>query len=112
MLGDRLKELRIKKGATQDDLAELLKVKRQTYSAYERNISLPDITSIIVLASFFGVPLSYLLSDEIDKIQGGSTFSSEQERLLSSCSTLSEDDLQKVIEYAALLGLRHTQSND
>ena len=43
MLGNRLKELRTSKKMTQDDMANLLNIKRQTYSAYERGISFPDI---------------------------------------------------------------------
>ena len=65
MLGDILKDLRIQKGATQSELAKLLKIKRQTYSSYERNISTPDISSLILLAAYFNVSLYYMLEDEL-----------------------------------------------
>lgn len=69
MLGDILKDLRIQKGDTQSDLAKLLKIKRQTYSSYERNISTPDINSLIILAAYFNVSLYYLLTEELQNAQ-------------------------------------------
>lgn len=59
--GSILKLLRDEKGLTQDDLADLLKVKRQTYSAWERNISNPDISTINFLADYYKVSVDYLL---------------------------------------------------
>jgi repressor LexA len=63
-LGKALKNLRDEKGATQDDLAKLLNVKRQTYSAYERDVSLPDAKTLGVLADFFNVTSDCLLGRE------------------------------------------------
>lgn len=61
MLGNRLKELRTSKKMTQDDMANLLNIKRQTYSAYERGISFPDINSVSYMADFFNVSVDYIL---------------------------------------------------
>lgn len=70
MLGDKLKSLRTTGGFTQDELASFLNIKRQTYSAYERNVSLPDVISLIKLANYFNVSIEYLLSEEIEAYQG------------------------------------------
>jgi DNA-binding XRE family transcriptional regulator len=43
LFADRLKELRKEKGLTQDNMAKLLCIKRQTYSVYERQICLHDV---------------------------------------------------------------------
>lgn len=59
--GDLLRELRDERGLTQDDLANLLNIKRQTYSAWERNISNPDISTIDFLADYYDVSTDYLL---------------------------------------------------
>ena len=40
--GERLKFLRDQKGVTQEDLAELLGVNKQTISGYERGVRKPD----------------------------------------------------------------------
>ena len=61
MLGNRLQELRTSKKMTQDDMANLLNIKRQTYSAYERGISFPDINSVSYMADFFNVSVDYIL---------------------------------------------------
>lgn len=60
-IGDTLKMLRNEKGLNQDDLANLLKIKRQTYSAWERNISSPDINTVNFLANYYSVSVDYLL---------------------------------------------------
>jgi len=103
MLGDTLKDLRLKNGATQDDIAALLNIKRQTYSAYERNVSLPDVTSLVILSAYFNVSVSYLLMDEIKAAQGEQPLSTEQEQILASCATLPTEDIKKVLEYVEFL---------
>ncbi len=60
-LGITLKELRTDKGLNQEDLANMLNVKRQTYSAWERGISSPDIETLSFLADFYSVSTDYLL---------------------------------------------------
>ena len=62
MLSKNLKSARINKRFTQDDVANFLNVKRQTYSAYERNVSIPDAITLDNIAKFFGVTADYLLT--------------------------------------------------
>ena len=63
MLKDNLKKSRTAKGYTQDDVAEFLNVKRQTYSAYERGVSVPDAHTLNKLSEYFGVSASDLLGE-------------------------------------------------
>jgi transcriptional regulator with XRE-family HTH domain len=65
MLGKRLKEAREARGLTQDDVANYLNVKRQTYSAYERNKSVPDALTLNRIAELFKVSNDYLLHREM-----------------------------------------------
>jgi transcriptional regulator with XRE-family HTH domain len=60
-LGLKLKRLREQHSNSQADLANMLNVKAQTYSAYERGISLPDVNSLVVLADYFEVTTDFLL---------------------------------------------------
>ena len=106
MLGDRLKELRIKKGATQDDLAALLNIKRQTYSAYERNVSLPDIPSVLKLAEFFGVSVGYIIGDKTKAAHDEQPLSADNKTIMEICSALPEEEVKKVLEYVELLKLK------
>ena len=66
-LGDILKRLREEKTLTQEDISEILKVKRQTYSAWERNVSSPDINTVDFLADYYGVSVDYLLGKTMIK---------------------------------------------
>ena len=58
---NRVKELRIEKGMKQDDLAEILAVKRQTISKYETGLNDLDTGTIRRLCEIFGVTADYLL---------------------------------------------------
>lgn len=63
MLSENLKTIRKLKKLTQDNVAEHLNVKRQTYSAYERGVSIPDATTLNKLAKYFNVTTDYLLNN-------------------------------------------------
>lgn len=65
MLGERLREIRQLRNLTQNDVANFLKIKRQTYSSYERNRSLPDANTLSLLATYFTVSADYLLDREM-----------------------------------------------
>lgn len=59
--GENLKTLRVTKGFTQEQVAELLNVSKQSISRWENNITYPDITFLPILASFYGVTVDALL---------------------------------------------------
>jgi len=61
MLHNKIKQLRIANGMTQEDLAEKLHVVRQTVSKWEKGISLPDAEMLERLADLFGVTADELL---------------------------------------------------
>ena len=60
----RLKALRKEKGKTQQNMADLLKVRRSTYGEYERGKIFPPMDKMKVLADYFGVSVDYLLNNE------------------------------------------------
>lgn len=53
--------LRKGKKKTQQNLADLLKVRRSTYGEYERGKILPPMDKMKVLADYFGVTVDYLI---------------------------------------------------
>mgnify|MGYP003494687966 CR=1 FL=1 len=61
MFGDRIKLLRHSYNLSQVQLAEKLKVSKQTVSNWENNNILPSVEMLISIASFFSVPTDYLL---------------------------------------------------
>lgn len=66
-IGDNIRRLRKQKNMTQDDLAPLLNVCRQTLSNYEAGKRLPDLDMLIKLADIFGVTIDTLVGREREK---------------------------------------------
>lgn len=57
----RLKELRIERGLTQQQLADEIKCTRQAYSRYELGEREPDYETLIMFANFYNVTTDYIL---------------------------------------------------
>lgn len=63
-IGGKIKAARIEKRLTQEQVAELLGVSRQTISNWENEKSYPDIISVIKMSECYDVSLDYLLKGE------------------------------------------------
>lgn len=59
----RLKAHRKELKKTQEQMADLLRVRRSTYGEYERGKILPPVDKIKVLADYFGVSVDYLMGN-------------------------------------------------
>jgi len=59
-IGQRLVNLRTKRGLTQEQLAKMLNMSRSTYAQYEVNRRTPDAETLTMLANFFNVTTDYL----------------------------------------------------
>ena len=62
--GEKLQELRKKKGLTQEELAEALYVSRTAVSKWESGRGYPNIDSLKEISKFFSVSIDELLSGE------------------------------------------------
>ena len=62
--GETLANLRKAKGLSQEQLAEEIKLTRQTISKWELNQSIPDIDYLFKLSDFFDVSTDYLIKGE------------------------------------------------
>ncbi len=62
---DRLKELRIEKGCSQQDIGNFLCTTKMCVSHWERGNSEPSISQLIAISEFFGVSVDYLVGKEI-----------------------------------------------
>ena len=69
MIGERLKQLRIKKGLKQQELADMFGLSSGTISFYESEQRKPDIDFIVAIAKYFDVSTDHLLglTNAIDK---------------------------------------------
>lgn len=61
MIGERLCELRKKKGLTQEEFSALINISRPTYAQYEIDRRQPDYEILQRIADFHGVTTDYLL---------------------------------------------------
>lgn len=61
LIGVKLKEARLKKNMTQEEVAEKIFVSRQSISNWENNKTYPDIGNVIALSDLYDVSLDELL---------------------------------------------------
>ncbi|MCR4748889.1 MAG: helix-turn-helix domain-containing protein [Lachnospiraceae bacterium] len=70
ILADKIINERKKNGWSQEELADMLDVSRQSVSKWESAQSIPDLQKILKMADIFGVSTDYLLKDEIEPENG------------------------------------------
>ncbi len=63
-IGSKIQAARLEKNMTQEQVAGLLEVSRQTISNWENAKSYPDIVSVIKMSECYDVSLDYLLKGE------------------------------------------------
>lgn len=62
--GKRLKELRISRGLTQDELGKVIDVTKASVCCYEKGNRTPTIENLIDLVNFFGVSADFLIGND------------------------------------------------
>ena len=67
MFSEKIKELRKKKGLTQEELANSLNVSRQAITKWESGEGTPDIDNLRNIALFFHVSVDYLIDSKTEK---------------------------------------------
>lgn len=58
---ERIRDMRIDKGLSQEEIGKLLNVKQNTYSQYEIGVLNYPLDVIMTLAEFYGTSVDYLL---------------------------------------------------
>jgi len=90
-IGKTLNELRARKRLTQDEMADLLGVKRARYNSWENNIARPDLDMLGKLAEVHGVSVDFLLGRSPDT-------SSFAQSMLGTLAPREERDIAKDLE--------------
>ncbi len=91
--GERLKDLRVQKEMTQEDVASKLFVTKQAVSRWENGNCLPDVATLGKLAELFDVNIDYLLTgNENIKVVEKETVV-EKEKIVEVEKPLTEQDL-------------------
>ena len=71
-LGEKLSKLRKEYNYTQEQLADILGVSRQSISKWESDIAYPETEKLIELGKIFECSMDYLLKDEVAEKTGDS----------------------------------------
>lgn len=99
-IGQRIKERRVFLKLTQEDVATIVEVTKQTIQKYENNI-ISNIPSdkIELLAKALKCSPGFIMGWEKETIES----KKQQDDLIEAFSSLSEEDQKKAIEYIKLL---------
>lgn len=68
-IGKKIKEARVASGLTQEQVAEELRISRQTISNWENEKSYPDIVSVVKLSDLYSVSLDDLLKGDVKMLE-------------------------------------------
>ena len=69
-IGSKIAQARKEKNLTQEQLAELMNVTRQTVSRWELQTAYPEMEKIVMLSDILGVSCDYLLHDHMEADAG------------------------------------------
>lgn len=67
-VGEKITKLRKEQNLTQEQLAEILKVSRQSVSKWEHDSAYPDTEKLIKIGKIFDCSLDYLLKEELEQM--------------------------------------------
>jgi len=99
-IGTRIKTLRLKKGLSQTEIADVFHVSAQAISKWESETSLPDISQLPVIASYFGITIDELFDYPVDleyeridrMVENGKVLSNE---LFNHCEDFLLNEIKK-----------------
>ena len=60
IFAERIRELRLERGLTQEAVGEIIGVKRFAVYSYEKGRACPEMKGLIALADYFDVSMDYL----------------------------------------------------
>lgn len=94
-LGDKLIQLRKERGYSQEQLANMLDVSRQSVSKWEAGQSTPEISKLITIADLFDVTVDNLVREDIELLP----IDKRQERLDTSNNTTNINGNNPAVRY-------------
>ena len=110
-IGERIQELRKKKGYSQEKLATYLNMSRQAIAKWERNVCEPSIDCLISMSELFKVDLDFLIAGKVvdDEKFKNVIHKTEITMLKGTCFLLDKKDIILLISFitaiVAFIGL-------
>ena len=108
-LSEKIQFLRKRNGHSQEELAEICNVSRQSISKWEADITLPETEKLIILSDAFKVSIDVLLKDEliVDGVKevhtcGNDTIKSKESSIYEG--TLIKESIEKdsILDYLSI----------
>lgn len=102
--GERLKEERLRKKLTQEQLAAILEIDRTSISKYETGRQIPELNVLNLISDLFNVSLDYITgrSDERNVV----VIKSPPSELLQEAEGLSDESKKELEKYIHLLKMK------
>lgn len=95
-LGRNIKSIRISKGLTQDNLAELVSCNTSHISNIENNHTKVSLNVLLAIANSLNTSIDYLLSDQYEN--SSLALDNEILRVLANCDNEKKEKILKIIE--------------
>ena len=99
-LNERIKEARIAKGITQEQLGSLIGVAKTTVAGYEKNRE-PTAAKVGEIADVLGVDISFLFQDEVKVMRNSRATPEEMEKLVKKyrlLDTFGQEAVARIID--------------
>lgn len=103
LIGKRIKELRIKKGLSQQQLGDIIGVTKVSICGYENGTRIPSLETFELMSDLFGTTTDYLLGREVI-IKDGNT--------KEFVGTMSQDDINLISELKHYNNLYNKMTKD
>ena len=95
-LGMKIKSLRLRKGLTQDNLAEMVSCNTSHISNIENNHTKVSLKVLLAIANSLDTSIDFLLSEQYENIS--LALDNEILRVLKDCDTAKKEKILKIIE--------------
>lgn len=95
-LGKNIKSIRISKGLTQDNLAELVSCNTSHISNIENNHTKVSLNVLLAIANSLNTSIDYLLSDQYEN--ASLALDNEILRAITNCDNEKKEKILKIIE--------------
>lgn len=96
MLGLKIKEIRISRGLTQDNLAEMVRCNTSHISNIENNHTKVSLNVLLAITNALNTSIDYLLSDQYEN--SSLALDNEIVRALKNCDNEKKQKILKMIE--------------
>nr|DAX05604.1 MAG TPA: Repressor protein CI [Bacteriophage sp.] len=106
LFGDKLKELRISKNLSQEELSEILEVGKSSISNWETGKATPTFDMLTKIAQYFGVTIDYLLNfgqEDADNMKKLKVALKEAGMWDYDMDDMSKEDFEKAMKIVAML---------